>query len=426
MIGRLGLYRWLVVLAVAGVTGVGCSGDEPVAPDHTVYFVGNVYDGATGERLAKAALTEISIQYRDKTIKVTIDDAGRFVSANPLPTWQDYTVTIQAAGYRPFVSRNPGFEVPASLAGMSSGLAEISTTQTFTFDAYLFPTAVKSPAATLAVNLLDAATGLPVLGMAAGTVRFRPTAVSAVQVGARDTAGGAPRASRRVWLNDEDLLTKTLTRPFTEGKVALAEGEVSYGVVYELSIYDVDGYVPYVSDGAANPHYAAGTVATRAIQLARGTRDALKLLGSSGCTLPLPTAATPGAKLTLTFSEPVELVGTAYAEDVDDAVAVQTNGSCPLKADVDPAMLEHGTKVELAGATLTFSFTPTAGLTESTATLPCLPPTAILGVSYGNLGRIFVQPVGDVLRKVALPTLLAQLNPTAVSTSLSCPALPLP
>jgi hypothetical protein len=408
------------------MTGVGCGSDDRVTPDHSVYFVGNVYDGATGQRLAMAALSEISIQYRDKTIKVSIDAEGRFVSTNPLPTWQDYTVTIEAAGYRPFVSRNPGFEVPASLAAMSSGLAEISTTQTFTFDAYLFPTSVKSPAATMAVNLIDDATGLPVVGKAAGSVRFRPTAVSAVQVGAKDTAGGAPRASRRVWLNDEDLLAKTVTKAFSEGKVALAEGELSYGVVYELSIFDVDGYAPYVTDGAASPHYAAGAVTTRSIQLPRGTRDPLRLLSSSACALPVPTDTTPGAKLTLTFSENIELVGTTYPEDIDDGVAVLTNGTCPLKLDVDPTKQERGTKVEVAGATLTFSFTPSAGLSDSMGGTVCTPATVISAVSYSNLSKVLVQPVGDVLRKVSLPSLLSQLNPTAVSTTLSCPALPAP
>src|SRR4051812_20853075 len=110
MMGRQGWSRWFVALAVTGIVGLtsaGCGSDDgPAAADHTVYFVGNVYDGATGARLDGAAITSISIQYRDKKVKVTVDTEGRFVSTDPLPTWQDYMVTIVADGYRPFVSRN--------------------------------------------------------------------------------------------------------------------------------------------------------------------------------------------------------------------------------------------------------------------------------------------------------------------------------
>ena len=141
------------------------------------------------------------------------------------------------------------------------------------------------------------------------------------------------------------------------------------------------------------------------------------------CTPPVPTAAVPSGAITLTFSENVEIVGTTYLEDVDNGVSIQTPtfGTCPIKPGVDPTMRERGTKVDVMGATITFSWNPMVGLTDSMMGAVCTPPTAITSVTYGNLGTVVVQPMGDSSRKVPLSTLLAQFAPTMVSTSLVCP-----
>jgi hypothetical protein len=430
MTGRQGWSRWSVALAVVGVVGLGaCESDGPAGAAHTVYFVGNVYEGVGGMRLDKTAITGISITYRDKKIKVTIEDSGRFFSVDPLPTWQDYMVTIEAEGYRPFVSRNPGFEVPASLAAMNTGLADIATTQTFTFDAYLFPTGLVAPKATFTVAILDDVTGMPVLNKAAGKARFRPQSQSTLQVGAADGVGGAPKASRRAWANDEDLLTQTITKTFDAGKIDIAEGELSYGVLYEVLIYDVLGYQPLTQSGATG--FVAGTVTSKTITLSRALRDPLRITASTAtmCTPPVPTAATFSAPITLTFSEEIEIVGTTYAEVVDNGVSIQTVpafGGCPIKPNVDPTKQERGTKVEAAGATLTFSWNPMVGFTDGMGGAVCIPPTAITSVTYGMLGSISIQPKGDASRKLPLSTMLAQFAPTQVSTSLTCPTLAAP
>lgn len=426
MLGRQGWSYWLAALAVVGTAGLGCESEGPATADHKVYFVGNVYNGATGARLDQAAITSMSITYRDKKVKVTIEPDGRFFTTDPLPTWQDYMVTIEAEGFRAFASRNPGFEVPASLAAMNTGLADIATTQTFAFDAYLFPTELTSPKATLTVAVVDDATGMPVLNKAAGTVRFRPQSSSSLQVGASDGLGGAPRASRRTWANDEDLLTQTITQPFEGGKIDVAEGVLSWGVLYEVLIYDVDGYQPLVQSGTSG--LVAGTVTSKTITLVRAARDPLRITASTAtmCTPPVPTATTAGGQITLTFSEPIEIVGTTYLELVDNGLSIQTSpafGACPLKSNVDPAKQERGTKVEVAEATLTFSWNPSIGFLDGMGGAVCTPPTAITSVTYSNLGSIVIQPKGDAGRKLALSTMLQQFSPTTVSTSLVCPTI---
>jgi hypothetical protein len=415
---------------VAGVALGGCKNDEPTAPNHTVYFEGNVYDGSgqtMGIVLDKTQIGSISIEYREKLIRVDIDDSGRYATKDPLPTWQDYVVTIVADGFRPFVSHNPGFEVPASLANMKKGLADIATTQTFNFDAYLFPTSLMAPAMTITVATLDDLTGNPVLNKAAGTIRMRPTSQSGLQLGASDGTTGAPRASRHVWSNDNDLLTQTITKAVANGKVDFAAGELVYGVLYEVTIYDVDGYQPMVLSGTTG--IVAGTVLSKTIQLTKVAHDPLRIVSSTAmdCTLPLPTATTPGAQIVLTFSENIEVLGTTYQEDVDNGLVVQATplGACPLKSGfADPTKQERGTTVNVTGAMMTFSWNPSVGFVAGMGGAVCTLPMAITSLTYGGLGSIVVQPKGDPSRKTSLSTLLAQFSPTNPSTSLACPTHP--
>src|ERR1043165_8066465 len=87
---------WGTLLLGLALTGAGCSADKPTAGDNKVFFVGYVYDGASGARLPKTALSSVSILYGQTNIKVDSEDDGRFVSRDPLPTWRDYTVIIDA------------------------------------------------------------------------------------------------------------------------------------------------------------------------------------------------------------------------------------------------------------------------------------------------------------------------------------------
>jgi hypothetical protein len=416
-------------LAVAAFVA-GCSTNGPVSADDTVYLEGNVYDGAMGAVLPKAKLTSVAVEYRNTPLKVSIDDTGRFVTVDPLPTWQDYVVTIVADGFRPFVSHNLGFEVPASLAAMQSGLAAISTVQSFSFDSYLFPTDLMAPAVSLEIATVDTATGLPAFGEAAGTIRLRPQTQSALEVGAGDGTAGAPRAEHRVWTNDDDLLAQTITKDFTAGVVAFAAGELVYGVQYEVTVYGVDGYQPAVLSGASG--IVAGAVLSKTINLVKVSQEPLHLTANTAtmCTPPLATATTPGAQIALTFSENIELVGTTYAEDLDNGLSIvevpapNAFSSCPLNSSTDPSKQEHGTSVTVSGMTMTLAFNPAVGIAMPSATILCTPPAAITSVTYGNLATIVLQPMGDPSRKRTLAAMIQELTPTNLNGALTCPMHP--
>src|SRR5206468_5652013 len=138
----------------------------------------------------------------------------------------------------------------------------------------------------------------------------------------------------------------------------IPENTLVYGVLYEITIYDVMGYQPLVQSGGQG--FIAGSVTSKTITLSRAARDPLRIVSSnaSNCTPPLPTATTPGALITLTFNENIELVGTTYLEDVDNGVSIQTPifGTCPLKSGVDPTKQARGTNVDVPGATLSLSW----------------------------------------------------------------------
>jgi hypothetical protein len=384
-----------------------CGGDSSDRGDHRVYFVGYVYDGASGARLAKTSLTKIGISYGDKPIKVDIQDDGRFISRDPLPTWQDYTVSVDANGYRTFVSYNTGIDVPASLA-MTDGIAQASTTQTLDFAAYLFPVSLRSPAMTLTVAIPDLLTGVPTSSNIVGTMRLRPQSLPALQVG-----GGQPFGSpiSRVWFNDEDLLTQTVVKTFTNGAVIVDEGELVYGVTYEVAIFDVAGYQPFT----ASTGLAAGSVTSRTFTLVRDLQDPLAIVvnDAATCVPPAGNETSYSGKVTLTFNAPIEVFGATAREDFDNGLSITvpsppTSGTyyCPLKSSssLDASQQERGSKIEVSGASLSFSFNPSVGLATTYFGSPCIAPPSITTITYGGASLLTIQPVGDPSRRRLLWT----------------------
>src|SRR4029078_8060510 len=133
-----------------------------------------------GRRLAKDAVGTMSISYRDKVLNVEVQADGRYLTKDALPTWQDYTVSIKAKGYRDFFSQHRGFDVPASFT-QNDMIATSGSPQTFQYDAYLFPASLVAPAVTLSVNTpSDTSSTTPAM-KAAGTARLRPTSASSVE-----------------------------------------------------------------------------------------------------------------------------------------------------------------------------------------------------------------------------------------------------
>jgi len=418
------------VLFAVCLASLSCGEDNsngPAGDQHKVYFVGYVYDGARGVRLDKSHLGSVTIKYRDKTITTEIETDGRYVSKEPLPTWQDYAVTIVADGYRPFISRNGGIDVPASLS-MTDGVAAAATTQTFAYDAYLFPTDLKAPKVTVTIDRSDefASNGSGMTrARATGTIRLRPTSSSLVDVTSAMVPGG--RSGRR-WANDEDLLTQTITKPFTEGRVEFAEGELIYGVAYQIAIFDVDGYQPQVTDTLV-----AGSATSRMVMLTPEARDPLRIVSSTvgTCMPPAGTANAYAAEVKLTFNEAIELVGNTFAEDIDNGVSFSPTGYtgpmtyCQLNNNVSPSAQEHGTRVTIDGSTITLAFNPSLGI-NSMSPVGCTVPAMLTSVTYGNLQAVTVRPAGDtsITRRRTLGDMVQQYNASSgifTSNLITCP-----
>ena len=70
-----------------------------------------------------------------------------------------------------------------------------------------------------------------------GSIRLRPTRPLSIQ----DQAAGV---TGQVWANDQDMLAAVHSRDFADGMVSFAPDELVYGVTYQVTVYDVDGYQP--------------------------------------------------------------------------------------------------------------------------------------------------------------------------------------
>jgi len=411
------------------MAALSCGGNDSTGK-HEVYFVGYVYDGASGKRLAATDLTAISLKYRDNIIKTTIESDGRFVTTDPLPTWQDYAVYVGAPGYRPFVSNNAGIDVPKSVQ-MTDGVNSHGTVQTFDVTIRLFPVALAAPKVSITIEKGDALVTVPAPARASGTIRLTPVSSSLIQQGSS--------TADRVWANDEDLLTQTLTKPFTGGLAEFAPGELVYGVSYQIAIFDVEGYQPFTGSSSGSPSSTsvinAGAVTSLFLTLQPVAKAPLRILGTDAdkCTPPATSSNAYGAMINVTFSEEIEPAGPTFAEDIDNGLAITsaaatTGSNCTLNINADPTKQERGTKAAIDGRVLTLSFNPVAGLaTISQFGTTCMTPTALTSVVYA-LANVFVQPKSDPVRKANVGTLLTQfasgstLGTTA--SSLSCPTRP--
>ncbi len=395
-----------VSVFLAGFAGIlACSQEGATDADrHEVFFEGFVYDGASGQRLIPPALKAVTLTFGGKAIPTLIGPDGRFVTQKPLPTWQDYTVSIDAMGYRKFASYNLGIDIPASLR-MTDGIAESATRQTFHVDAQLFPDALQSAALTLTVGHEDDFSATPPPIPAAGVARFRPQAVSLIERSLMTTQ--PPR-----WLNHEDLLTRTVVKNFDGGKILLAQNELVYGVSYELTIYGVPEYQPIVLSGPQG--ITAGVVSSQTIQLAKNARDALRVVSISddACMPPAGTATEYLGAIAIRFNDEVEFVGESWPEDFDNGLSISPTGYvgalyyCPLFTNLSPTKQERGTRVTVASDTITLAFNPSIGINAAAATLCTIPPQLTL-VSYSVPISTMVQPKSDSSRKRTLYALIA-------------------
>lgn len=385
--------------AVACATLLGaCADTERIEPpaatttsSHTVSFVGYSYDGASGTRLDSYA---IDAQVADVITDGSVDGEGRY-SVGTISPWDDFTITIVAEGYRDFLSHNGNIGLPVELAN-SNDISETSSHQTLHFDAYLFPSALQSPAVTFTITTTVGTDP-------SGNIRFRPTAPSLLNDQNIDTPSGVPGQS---WINDEDLQGSVLNQAFSSGTFTLNAGELVYGVNYQVDIYDVVGYQPFTGT------YTAGVETNKTFTLVEEVAEPLVVNSSThlSCTPPSSPNETSGATVVMDFNHQIEFSDISYPggpqEALDDFISIvspNTDADTTVNAlntDGSDTTQERGVSAIPSGNTLTINWDPSTGLLTKDA------DDAITQVTYSNLGNVQIQRVGSPTSAQTLSTLL--------------------
>jgi hypothetical protein len=400
----------LLVLLAAGAAsaGMGCKGsDSPHDGTHNIYFMGTVIDGVLNTPITAADPKnppyEISLVYGTTTVKGKVDGTGRY-TLGPLPAWNDYGIIIDASNagdYRPFSSYNAGIAPPAPpTTSQSADIYTADTTQTFDFDAYLFPNAITAPDVTLTITQTDQpSTTAP---SAAGTIRIQPTSQSVIQ-------GKTGEVGSQIWANSQDLFASAITDTFSAGMYTVMGAKLVYGVSYAATVYGVDGHQP------GSGTFQAGVTSSSSIAVTPLTTTPLPppvLVSTSGTchtgSAPVSTT-TPIATVTITFNVPVADGTTSAgggAEILDNGVYVYTTGSSTLKSNISSTAQERGTSLVFSGNTVTIGWTPSVGLASPGAS------DIVDEVEYQNIGSIYVQQPSHPESRVSLGSLLSSLYPS--------------
>jgi hypothetical protein len=391
------MRAWLVcglVLFTTGCPDADSITPPPPAPEtpveHTVAFAGYVYDGATGARIDSYSL---DVQVADLLQNGTITD-GRYL-APPISAWDDFTILIDSSGYRTFRSHNAHIGLPAELA-QSDDIADISTLQTLHFDAYLFPEGLQSPAVTFTIGTDTGATP-------SGTIRLRPQGKSLLEDSAAETPSGVPG---QLWSNDEDLQAKSISRSFADGTLAINAGDLVYGVTYQVSIYDVDGFQPLEAT------YTAGVETNKSFDLAEEVSEPIEVVSSTAnsCTPPSLPSAMSGAIVTVLFNQDIEEADSGYpggaAEALDEGLSM-TSPNFDMDADINTLQTNVSNSVQEKGVTLTFSGATMTIAWNSFVGLAILDDgDPILSVTYSGLGNVLIQRTGSPSSATSLSALL--------------------
>jgi hypothetical protein len=386
--GRSGL----VILAAMTTLALGCgNSDNRHTGKHDVWFMGAVIDGATGNLITTY---DISLVSGTTTLTGKVDAQGRYM-LGPLQAWNDYGVLINSAGYRAFSSYNAGIAPPSVAAtSVASDIYSSDTSQTFNFDASLFPTAIVPP--DVSIGVIE--TG-PVPHAASGHIRLQPTSQSAIQAQPSEVGNQS-------WSNDADLYAGAISADFSNGSFAATGAMLTYGVTYAVTIYGVDGYQP-----SAPVNVQAGVNTGASILINPLTVPPLQLVANTipACHAPAMLTDTSSAVVTLTFNENVEdgtLTAGAGAEALDNSLGfTDTLFTSQLTLNASSTVQEHGTSLTIASNVVTLSWNPNVGLgTKGTG-------DAIRTVTYSSssLGLLYLQPTMHPELRVSLSQLLTPL-----------------
>ena len=368
----------LAAATLLAIVGLGCAEEAERKGDHQIWFMGSLYDGATGQTLYDY---EISLVSGTTMIRGKVDtNTGRY-TLGPLPAWNDYAVTISAPYYRAFVSYNAGIAPPARPTTGTTITADdvysANTTQTFNFDAYVFPQALVAPPIAVSITKSDTST-TPI----DGSIRLRPAGLSNIQ----DQAAGV---SGQVWANDQDVLAAVISNDFTGGTITIPSEQLVYGVNYNVQVYNVPGYQPATSTvraGAQESLIVNISTTASPLVMTGNTIAQCRPYGQS-------TNVVATAQVTFTFNAMIEDVTPATsgrgAEILDANLQVATALGSTLKSNLSTVVQERGTSFIVNGNTLSFSWNPSVGLNTITS------GDTINSVTYNGLGSIILQPMGQ-------------------------------
>jgi hypothetical protein len=338
------------------------------------YFSGRIYDGVSLTRLTSYT---IRLEYFDRVIPGSVDANGRYF-VGPLLANADYSVVVEAEGYRSFLSHNERIDPSADDSLMS-----------LYYDAFLYPEGVSTPPATCRVRVSDS-TDLP-----SGFMRFAPRSSSSLldEDEERPVGVTSTDAGRQLWENDEDLQQRAVVMEFQNGEVALASGQLVYGVNYEVTIYGVAGHESVVGS------FTAGVDGDKSWVLDPLSDEPLAITSLSTDSL-TPTA---NGQLEVRFNQPIALDPTVTAATVqralndlfdittsnDDADAEENVlvNAIDLTPPVAPGY--RGVSMSIDGDRLLLSWNRATGLATADVDDP------ISFVTYGGLGSVMLYAAGD-------------------------------
>ena len=175
------------------------------------------------------------------------------------------------------------------------------------------------------------------------------------------------------------MLAAVHSRDFTEGMVVFDPDELVYGVTYQVTVYDVDGYQPATATvrGGLQDTLVVNIVTTASpLQMISNTIMLCRPAGQS-------TNVVSAAEVTFMFNQPVEdvtpVTSGRAAEVLDDNIQVMTVMGSTLKSDLSTTASEHGTSFMLSGTMVQIAWNPSAGLNM---------PSAADTINYVNYGGL--------------------------------------
>ncbi len=373
----------LIGLAFAAQMLSACGGD-----DAGIYVVGYVYDGATGARITAYSL---NVKVRKDDIKAKVEGDGRYV-VGPIPPFQDYTVVITSAGYRAFRSTNAAFTIPNDATLLDPTKKEQPVDQTYFADAYLMPDSLQVAETFIDVRFDDDATKKPT-----GKVLLRP--VRNFALGQDPSQLSAIQGESRVFTNDEDLQGKSISKDFMDGKITLAAGELLYGVVYVVTIFQVENYAPFDS-GGENPNNGgdpllAGQQLYKQYYIEPQTKAPLAIDTFTKPADCVPSTTMPSS-ISVTFNYPIEFNTSASNSDTYIEGSMQIDSPDANTNFTYTALKSTGSRgvtLEITDKTLKITFDPTMGLQTSDDPLRCYKYNYSYGYPYG-LYNVYLQEKG--------------------------------